>query len=226
MPATNKRATKAFVTTREAAEMLNLSTRTVQLWTEGGILSCWKTEGGHRRITRESVERLIVGAQLQERASEREVRVPSGTTSLRAQSLKVLVVEDEPTLLRLYRLQLAKWRLQPEVTTARNGFEALVKLGGLRPDLLITDLNMPEMDGFQMLRSLRAMPEMDAMEMVVVTGLDPDEIAQEGGIPDGIPVLFKPIQFPELEKIAEHVVAEQRQRGIRQMHEIRSPSET
>jgi CheY-like chemotaxis protein len=119
--------------------------------------------------------------------------------------LRILVVEDEPTLLRLYRLQLAKWPLQPEVTTALNGFEALVRVGQMRPDLLIADLVMPEMDGFQMLHTLYAMPDMDAMEIAVVTGLDTRDITQRGGLPKGVSLLPKPIPFPELEKIAERL---------------------
>jgi len=76
-----------------------------------------------------------------------------------------------------------------------------VRLGIDRPDLLIADLNMPAMDGFQMLRTLRRMPEMDDLEIVVVTGLSAAEIAA-GGLPAGMPVLEKPIPFDELERMA------------------------
>jgi excisionase family DNA binding protein len=48
-----------FLTTREAAELLGVALRTVQLWVEAGTLSAWKTAGGHRRITRESVEAML-----------------------------------------------------------------------------------------------------------------------------------------------------------------------
>lgn len=48
----------AFLTTREAAQVLGVSLRTVQLWVDGGTLDAWKTVGGHRRVTKESVERL------------------------------------------------------------------------------------------------------------------------------------------------------------------------
>eukprot|EP01036_Dinobryon_divergens_P016193 gene16192-21946_t len=43
---------KTFCTTREAASRLGISIGTVQLWVEKGLLSAWKTEGGHRRVTR------------------------------------------------------------------------------------------------------------------------------------------------------------------------------
>lgn len=198
---------KSFVTTQEAARMLGMSLRTVQLWAESGLLSCWKTEGGHRRIPLESVERLLADRAGRDRVSGDE-RSSRQFAPAAARPLSVLVVEDEPTLLRLYRLQLARWALRPEVTTAVNGYEALVRIGRLRPDLLIADLHMSEMDGFDMLRTLRAMPELDAMEIVVVTGLDADEVARRGGLPGGIPVLPKPIPFDQLEAIAGRISAE------------------
>ena len=46
-------------TTREAARRLGVSLRTVQLWTESGVLDAWKTPGGHRRVLNSAVDRLI-----------------------------------------------------------------------------------------------------------------------------------------------------------------------
>ena len=57
--ARNERIQKTFCTTREAAQMLGVSLRTAQLWAESGLLEAWKTDGGHRRISRHSVERLL-----------------------------------------------------------------------------------------------------------------------------------------------------------------------
>lgn len=50
-----------FCTTREAAKMLGMSVRTAQIWVENGTLLAWKTGGGHRRISIESVQRVING---------------------------------------------------------------------------------------------------------------------------------------------------------------------
>jgi excisionase family DNA binding protein len=202
MSTDNKQALKSFVTSYEAAHMLGVTMRTIQQWTNLGLLSCWKTKGGHRRIMRDSVERLLVahGSKnafpgLVEATAEKESVEP----------LRILIVEDEPALLRIYRLQLARWPMAPEVSTATNGVEGLVMLGSTRPHLLIADLHLPEMDGFQMLRTLRAMPQLDATEMVVVTGIGAEEIARRGGLPEGIQILPKPIPFAELKEIAERI---------------------
>jgi excisionase family DNA binding protein len=49
-----------LMTTREAAEALGVAVRTVQLWVEAGVLTAWKTAGGHRRIPRAALEELLV----------------------------------------------------------------------------------------------------------------------------------------------------------------------
>ena len=67
---------------------------------------------------------------------------------------KTVLVIDDASLVRLYyraTLEAAGFRVEE----ALNGLEALEKLPGLVPDLLIVDVNMPQMDGFSFLRTLR-----------------------------------------------------------------------
>ncbi|SMF97480.1 DNA binding domain-containing protein, excisionase family [Methylomagnum ishizawai] len=182
---------KSFCTTAQAAEKLGVSIRTVQLWTESGLLAAWKTGGGHRRIPLESLDKLLLHPP----------PAPDGA-AVPESSLRVLVVEDEPGLLTLYRAQVRRWPVATELATAQDGFDALLKLGQAKPHLMITDLLMPHMDGFGMLKRLRGLPEFADMAIVAVTSLDPEQIAERGGLPGGIPVLSKPIRFDALERIA------------------------
>jgi excisionase family DNA binding protein len=191
------------LSTREAAERLGVALRTVQLWVEAGVLPAWKTAGGHRRISRVAVERLI---------GERSAAL-SGTSAPAADrssdgSLKLMVVEDEPELLQLFRLVIDGWGLPIEVTLASNGFDALLRMGRHRPDLLVTDLNMPGMDGFRMLDSLcGAEPALGAMDIVVVTALSSADIERRGGLPPGVRVFHKPVPFDALEALVRERVA-------------------
>ena len=197
---------KSFCTTREAGRILGVSVRTVQLWTEGRLLEAWKTEGGHRRISRESIQRLL--------AAEPDPRPPLATPENPASTgFTILVADDDDAVLRMYARCMGRWPMQPLVVTARNGAEALVRLGMVRPDLLIVDLKMPDMDRFQILRQLRDMTELAHLTTVIVSGLDPREIARWGGAPAGIPVLPKPIDFARLHDIAT-IVANRKQRAL------------
>lgn len=209
---TQPRVEKTFCTTREAARILGVSLRTAQLWSESGLLEGWKTDGGHRRITRQSVERLLANptahpaGRVAAPAPLTQIRIP---TPVKAKdSLLILVVEDEVDLRRVYEIVLSRWPMQPRVVTVADGYAALIRIGLEKPDLVITDLHMPGMNGFQMINSLRAAPELADTRVVVVTGLDPNDIEDQGGLPAGISVLPKPIPFEQLRQIAEMLAAE------------------
>lgn len=203
---TETRVQRAFCTTREAAQILGVSLRTAQLWTESGLLEAWKTTGGHRRISRQSVERLL--ARPGKTAPPATAAGKSPPAAKRSGPLSILVVEDEEDLRRVYEIVLSRWPMQPRVMSVADGYAALVRIGIDRPDMVITDLHMPGMNGFEMIRSLRAQPELADMQIVVVTGLDANDIDDRGGVPADIPVLPKPIPFEQLREIAERAAAQ------------------
>lgn len=196
------------LSTREAAERLGVALRTVQLWVEGGVLPAWKTAGGHRRISRLAVERLIDERTTALSGTSPLPVLPAQATPAIDGRLQVMVVEDEPELLRLFTMVIAGWDLPVTVTSASNGFEALLRMGQRCPDLLVTDLNMPGMDGFKMIASLRGVgQEFNSMDIVVVTALETDEIDRRGGLPSGVRVFHKPVPFDEIESLVRDRVA-------------------
>ena len=215
MPST-KRPLMAYCTTRDAADMLGVSLRTAQLWVERGVIDAWKTAGGHRRISRASIEKLLAVAPV-----ARGSAVPQSDTArpVMGGGLTILVAEDEPDLLRIYKLNLARWPMRPRVLTASNGFQALVLLGSEKPDLLVLDLHMPGIDGFHLLSTLRTMPETASVAIVVVSGMDRHDIEARGGLPPNIPILPKPIPFAELQRIAIEVAQRKQLIRVESQHE-------
>lgn len=189
-----------FCSTKEAAAVLGVSHRTVQLWVENGTLQAWRTAGGHRRITMESVTRLVT-----QRSADLGLAPPvEAPRPVPAPARRrVLVVDDDATLLRLYELEIGGWNLDLEVLKAGNGFEALIRIGEQRPDILISDLSMPGMDGFRMIRTLRADPAYAGMAVIVVSGLDGETI-RSMGLPSDITVFRKPVPFPDLRTAVEN----------------------
>lgn len=82
---------------------------------------------------------------------------------------KVLIVDDDPTVLGLYRELLAQLPSQPEIFTATNGARALAMLKGESFRLLLCDLKMPKMDGLQVLAIVRRQfPELRTVVMTAV----------------------------------------------------------
>ncbi len=189
-----------LMTTREAGEALGVAVRTVQLWVESGVLPAWRTAGGHRRIARSAVEKLMA-----ERTRVIDGHAPEHKPSAPA-ALKLLVVEDDPDLLRLFTLVVEGWDFPVQLSTASNGFDGLVRIGQLQPDMVVTDLNMPGMDGFQMVRSLKKAGSGFAdLAVIAVTALSKGDIQDRGGLPAGVAVFQKPVPFKEIEALARDV---------------------
>jgi excisionase family DNA binding protein len=180
-----------YYTTRDAARILGISLRTAQQWLEKGYLKGWKTSGGHRRILRSSVTRLLAS------------RGPVELAPVAPQSLQVLVVEDNETLLKLYRLQIARWKFPVLLYTAANGYEALVMVGKVAPDLLICDLRLPGVTGFQVVRALCDMQPYSQLAIVVVSGMPSVEIDAHGSLPARVEPMGKPIDFERLQQLAQ-----------------------
>jgi len=179
-------ADSEFLSTRQAAQRLGVSLGTVQNMVENGVLDAWKTAGGHRRIPATSVETLL--------AKRRKQIARSGDSASR---LDILIAEDDPTLQKLYQITFDSWKLPLSLRIVSNGFEGLLQVGQQMPDILIADLMMPGMDGFEMIKRLRTMPELSPMDIIVVSAIDGNEIS-ERGIPSDVTVFGKPIPFHEI----------------------------
>lgn len=177
-----------YCTTREAAKLLHVSLRTVQLWAESGVLKAWKTDGGHRRLPLSSVNALI-NDRMGKHASP-----PS-----EGDKLNILVLEDEEDMAKLYRMTMESWQIPIQVTFVSSVFEALIVIGRGEPDLLITDLKMPEVDGFEIIKLLREDPALNSLDIVVATALSRAEIEEKGGVPPDITVFTKPVSFDQLQ---------------------------
>lgn len=177
-----------YCTTREAAKMLHVSLRTVQLWAESGVLKAWKTDGGHRRLPLSSVNALV-----QERMGKHATPPSEGD------KFNILVLEDDEDMAKLYRMTMESWQIPIHVAFVSSVFEALIVIGRGEPDLLITDLKMPEVDGFEIIKLLRGDAALKDLDIVVATALSRAEIEEKGGLPQDISVFTKPVSFDQLQ---------------------------
>jgi excisionase family DNA binding protein len=196
------------MTTREAGEILGVAVRTVQLWVEAGVLPAWRTAGGHRRIARSAVEKLMA-----ERQSD---LLPAPLSPVLAQqtALKLLLVEDDPLLLRLFSGVVASWNFPVDLFTATNGFEGLVRIGEMHPDIVVADLVMPGMDGFEMLRALKKPGSgFGNLKLLVISALSSDDIQARGGLPEGVICFHKPVNYAKLEALVHKYLSDRLQRA-------------
>ena len=108
----------------------------------------------------------------------------------------ILLVEDEEDLRLGLSVRLSAAGFQCE--TARDGKEGLEKVALRRPDLIIADLLMPVMDGYQMIQSLKANPHTSAIPILVITALPERSRSPRAAELAGIRILQKPFDGREL----------------------------
>jgi len=173
------------ITTAQAAKRLGVSPQTVQKWVDAGHLPAWKTMGGHRRLDSEAVDRMVVDRQSQV--------VPTGLT--------IMLVEDDPITAAVLEAQILELRPDARLRVFEDGFTALLDAGRDIPKVLITDINLPGLDGLAMIGKLMQNPAVQGMRIVLATSHTDDELARFGAMPEGIPLLRKPITLQALEAV-------------------------
>jgi signal transduction histidine kinase len=129
-------------------------------------------------------------------------------TLLKREAAKILIVDDDRTiremLIEALTLDQQKSYLFEE---ASNGIEASIKLGTYRPDLLILDLFMPEMDGLEVCRIIRNEPELSNMKVIISTGYPDHAKLNEMARLGFTNVILKPFNLPEFVKKVERILA-------------------
>lgn len=193
-----------MLTTREAALRLGVSLRTVQLWVEASILPAARTPGGHRRIPYNAVEALALSTGLGgDPVADAHAAAHGGTMAV-ATALKkmpataaapheVLLVSDDPQWQMQCASALEVFGTALNLRYAETGYLALLHIGQHTPDLLVTNLELPGMDGFAMLRTLERCESMAELSVLALTDLDQDAIAARGGLPPSVEVMRLPV---------------------------------
>lgn len=120
---------------------------------------------------------------------------------------KILVVDDDSSIRRLlsYLLEKAGY----SVITADDGIEALARIESAKPEVVITDLMMGKLDGYELCRSIRSRREYDAMKIIVLTARDQTsdtEVLKASGVDS---VMKKPINPQELTKTVRGFLEQQ-----------------
>jgi excisionase family DNA binding protein len=173
-------ATTASHSTAAVARRLGVSIPTVQRWVDLGHLKAWKTVGGHRRIDAASVERLLLQ------------RAPAAVPALPA-GLSVLIVDDNPDDRDLLQAVVQTAVPGALVRQAGSGFEGLLCIGRQMPDVLITDIVMPHMDGLEMLRHVATRGESRPRLSFAVSARTLAQVAALGALPPGVRFVPKPL---------------------------------
>jgi CheY-like chemotaxis protein len=187
----------------EMAQKADVLVSTIRYYTDIGLLkAAMTTEGGHR---------LYEEAPTMDRLSKikrmvaKGMTLPDIQTHLEKELLtkKILVVDDEPEIFEFIKDLLADV-FPHELESAADGFEAGRAVHTFGPDLVILDLLLPGVDGFQVCKKIREDEETKHTKILAVTGYDSEEIRKkilDSGAND---YLGKPLDYHQtLEKIGK-----------------------
>jgi excisionase family DNA binding protein len=180
-----------YLTTGQVAGQCQVSIVTVKKWIAGGKLKAFRTPGGHYRITAEELRRF---------------RAAHGFPPEREEPPRILVVDDDPSvveaLIEAFRAAFPAAKLE----AASDGYEGVLKVGIFRPHLLLLDLRMPGLDGFEVCRRIKIDPMIHATKVIAITAYT-EESARERALRCGADAFFtKPPDIEELMTEARRLI--------------------
>jgi excisionase family DNA binding protein len=195
----------SYYTTLEVAKMLGMAVRSVQLMVDRGDLQAWKTPGGHRRITRDSLERWMQGSRSSGmrgapglRSSEAGESRSATRRRLGTQGPRVLLIEDSSHFQNLVSLLVKQKFPDVELHIASDGITGLVSFGQLQPDLIIVDILLPGIDGASLITGLRRHALFGNCQLIVLTSLDEAQRGPYAFALEDVAVIHKPRLMTEL----------------------------
>jgi excisionase family DNA binding protein len=149
--------TKTF-TTYEIAKFCDVYPSSVIHWINDGKLKAYSTPGGHHRVTREDLLGFL-----------KQFKIPL-PRELASPDKKVLVVDDDEEVARLVERAFQRRAEGISVEVCSTGVDALIRIGQAPPDLIILDIVLPKMDGWQVCRILKSRPETRGIKIVGISG--------------------------------------------------------
>ncbi len=144
-------------TTNQLAKLFGVVPTTVIDWIEAGKLRAFKTLGGHRRITHSSVLQFLDECNL------------DSPPAFSSEEHKILVLDDEPGVLKLFGSLLEAGIPNAKIITVDHAVDALVIIGAERPEIVVFDIFMPDVDGFEFCKRLRE-AQGKAVKMIAISG--------------------------------------------------------
>jgi len=144
------------LTTSAVARLLGVAVGSVSNWIDQGRLKAGRTPGGHRRIAADDLVEFL---------RHQKLPVPAELVA----PPKILVVDDEPSVTEWLAAEIRARRPDWEVVEAHDGFRAGELVGSLRPDVVILDLRMPGLDGFEVCRRIKAGPKTKDTAVIAIT---------------------------------------------------------
>ncbi len=173
-------------TTGEVASLCNVTINAVKKWIAAKKIKAFRTPGGHYRINREDFLDFLTRYKL-------DIK-----DALFPDKKRVLIVDDEQEIVDYIKGAIESMGVDCEIETACDGYEALIRVGQFRPFLLILDIRMPKIDGFEVCSRIKGDASTSGIRILAVTayGREDKEKMLSCGADE---CLFKPLKLKEFQ---------------------------
>ena len=132
------------LSTFSIAQMLHVDPGSVANWIDQGLLKAHRTPGGHRRVAAEDLLEFL---------RQHKMPIPQ---ELQARAKRVLIVDDNPAITQLVAQALTLEFPDLEISQAHDGFHAGTVIAAQKPDVVVLDLRMPGMDGYDVCKMIKS----------------------------------------------------------------------
>jgi len=149
------------------ARMLHVDPGSVANWIDQDFLKAHRTPGGHRRVASEDLVTFL---------REHKMPVPP---ELDPAPKRVVIVDDEPAITQLIARAIRSALPDCEVVEAHDGFRAGAIVATLKPDVVILDLRMPGMDGYEVCRLIKSQESTRQADVLAMTAYPSSESEQK-----------------------------------------------
>jgi excisionase family DNA binding protein len=183
-----------LLTTSEVAQYCQVTNDGVVKWIKAKKLKAYSTPGGHYRIRKSDFKDFLA-----------RYGMPIDPNFFAEEKKRILVVDDETTIVDVISQALGDAQ-SFQVSTASDGYEAGLKIGIFRPDLIILDIMMPHMDGIEVCKRIKANPDTETIKVVAITG-HPEQGNIDRAYRSGADLcLMKPLQIEHLRREVERLL--------------------
>ena len=178
-----------ILTVFKASRYCNVSSKSIINWVESGHINAYKTVGGHRRIKKSDLEEFM-----------RKQGIPIPEKEPAEERKRILVVDDDPIIVETIVQGLEEAEYDYEVISASDGFEAGLQVNHFMPHLLILDIMMPDIKGYEVCKKIKSNEKTKNIKIMVLSAyLDEEKFKKMKEY--GADICFsKPLPLPQLKK--------------------------
>jgi excisionase family DNA binding protein len=185
--------------TADVGRIVDVEAFTVSRWVDKGLLPAFRTPGGHRRIHEADLRAFLLA---------RRLPMPPELAALRPAKIRLLVLDDEQLVLTALGRAFKRWSNTVELVKTRSGIEALLLLAHDKPDAVLIDLCMPELDGIEVMQQIRKIPALDGVKLVAMTGSAPEAVMAAALKAGALACLAKPVNPVDVLRLVAPQAAE------------------